>query len=345
MGAAPFSLRPTTQRGQFVGAHLQIEGRLGRGGTADVFLARDLRDLSLVVVKRLRQDLAENPELRSHFLKEAEALSHVSHPGVVRVLSIEDREEPPYLTLEALPGETLGEYLDREGRMEPELALRLVRQTAHALEAVHAAGIVHRDLKPDNLFLVGHVGAPEILKVLDFGMAKLETSAHPESDSSILGTVQYMPPEQILVEPVDGRTDVYALGVVLFRALTGHLPFEGPDKASIIRHQLFSPVPPPSWLEEDIPPELEEIVLRATQKNPKDRYPSMRDFGAALDRSVGLGELLSEPRPRESSVENLLGSRYEPVTTQGRRALEILARDFGIFASASLPKEALSTAG
>lgn len=229
--------------------------------------------------------------------------------------------------------------------MDAELALRLVRQAAHALEAVHGAGIVHRDVKPDNLFLVGTVGTPELLKVLDFGMAKLETSVYPESDSSILGTVQYMPPEQILVEPVDGRTDVYALGVVLFRALTGHLPFEGPDKASIIRHQLFSPVPPPSWLVEDLPPELEEIILRATQKNPRDRYPSMREFGAALDRYVGLVDLPSDPRGRESSIENLLGSRYEPVTAQGKRALEILARDFGIFASASLPKEAISNAG
>ena len=110
--------------------------------------------------------------------------------------------------------------------MDTELALKLVRDAAHALESAHASGVVHRDLKPDNLFLLGPIDAPEALKVIDFGMAELDAQRLPDQNTSILGTAQYMAPEQILVEGMDARTDIYALGVVLFRAITGELPFE-----------------------------------------------------------------------------------------------------------------------
>lgn len=341
-----FSLRPSRHVGDRVGEHHRIEGFLGQGGTADVFLARDERTSELVVIKRLNEKSATVPELRQRFLLEAQALASIQHPAVVRVLGIEEPEnEAPWLWLEALKGESLGDYLKRKEHIDPELGLRLVRETAHALEAVHAAGIVHRDIKPDNLFLVGPIDDPEHVKVLDFGMARMPDEDHDENSTSILGTAQYMAPEQILVEPVDARTDVYALGVVLFRVVTGHLPFDAHNSGDLLRHQLFSPIPPPSWLAEDLPAGLEEVVLRATRKNPRHRYVSMREFGSALDSVVGFvsrpvqeEELLSRPdvwEPEPASVP--VPDVYKPVTERGRVAARVLAKEFGIYALHGVP--------
>lgn len=319
-----------------------MEGFLGQGGTADVFLARDDQSGELVVIKRLNEKSAAIPELRHRFLLEAEALSHVQHPAVVRVLGIEEPpNEPPWLTLEALRGESLGDYLKREGTMDAELGLRFVREVAQALHAVHEVGIVHRDIKPDNLFLVGPLGDPSHVKVLDFGMARLPHEEHDEESTSILGTAQYMAPEQILVEPVDARTDVYALGVVLFRLVTGHLPFDAKSSGDLLRHQLFSSVPPPSWLVDHLLPGLEEVILRATRKAPAQRYASMREFGSALDSVVGL---VSRPHPDQSELQATRDFHasepetpppdvYEPLSERGRKAARLLAIEFGRYAS------------
>jgi eukaryotic-like serine/threonine-protein kinase len=234
-----YSLLPDVPAENLIDGRYEVRGLVGKGGTADVYLTRDLITSEHVAVKRLRPSVATNGELHDRFLMEAEALKLVDHPAVIRILSIErPANEPPYLVLEPLRGESLGDHLKRQGTIDPELSVRLLREVTTALEAVHAAGIVHRDLKPDNIFLVGPVGDPDHVKVLDFGMARLGHEGHNEGSMSILGTVQYMAPEQILVEPVDERTDIYALGVMLFRMVTGHLPFDSPDKKDLVRHQL-----------------------------------------------------------------------------------------------------------
>jgi serine/threonine-protein kinase len=245
--------------------------------------------------------------------------------------------------------------LKRAGSIDPELGLRLCRETAHALEAVHEAGIVHRDIKPDNLFLVGPIGEPEHVKVLDFGMARMPDEIHDLEATSILGTAQYMAPEQILVEPVDARTDVYSLGVVLFRLVTGHLPFDAQNPGDLLRHQIFSPIPPPSWLCDDLPPGLEEVIIRATRKSPQNRYRSMREFGSALDAVVGF---VSRPVEEQDFIGSLHASApvfaddssplvtldgssvtdiYTPITERGLHAARVLAKDFGIYAQPDQP--------
>lgn len=332
-----FSLRPSDHVGYVVGRRYQIEGFLGEGGTATVYVARDGLTDELVVIKRMKPEIASTPELRERFVLEARALSCVDHPSVVRVLDIEEpKDEPPFLALEALRGETLGDYLKREEVMPVDLAVRLIREAAEALEAVHNAGIVHRDIKPDNLFLVGDVGRPEGVKVLDFGMARLQDEHHDENSTSILGTAQYMAPEQILVEPVDARTDGYALGVVLFRMLTGHLPFEANSKDALLRHQLFSPVPPVSWLAEDCPEMLENIVHQATRKSPHARFETMADLKSALDTFAGLDDPpLSRRAP--ASVEPAEPDVYQPVSQRGRHVATVLAAEFGIYSRPHSP--------
>jgi eukaryotic-like serine/threonine-protein kinase len=335
-----FSLRPSPFVGTVIGKRYCVEGFLGEGGTAVVYLARDTHTDTLVVIKRMRPEIAHTEELRARFVLEAKALAVVDHPGVVRVHDIkEPDDEPPFLALEALRGETLGDYLKREESVPMDLAVFLTRQAAQALASVHAAGVVHRDIKPDNLFLVGDIGRPQSLKVLDFGMARLSDEIYDENSTSILGTVQYMAPEQILVEPVDARTDGYALGVVLFRMLTGHLPFEAQSKNDLLRHQLFSPVPPVSWLEEDIPPALEHIIHRATRKAPSARFPSMEDFAQALDALSELSELEQVPNSAHlsSHVPDSRDDIYEPVSARGKHVASVLAAEFGIYSRPHSP--------
>jgi serine/threonine protein kinase len=324
-----FALKGSDERGLVISGRYEVEGLLGEGGTALVYLALDAQTDSRVVIKRMKEEVAKCDKLRACFLLEARALSQVDHPAVIRVLDIEEPvDEPPYLALEALKGETLGDYVKREGMIPLALAARLFREAAEALQAVHDAGVVHRDIKPDNLYLVEQVGRPLRIKVLDFGMAHLEAEGHDEASTSILGTAQYMAPEQILVEPVDARTDVYALGVVLFRALTGHLPFDGQNKPDLLRHQLFSPVPPVHWLNEELPEAIQQIVSKATRKAPGERFQTMSEFAQALseliDSDFESARITFVPPSTEPDI-------YEPRSARGKHAASVLAMEFGIY--------------
>lgn len=338
-----FCLREHAPLDLLIADRYRVEGFLGEGGTAEVFLARDLEEQRLLVVKRMKRDVASSRELRDRFLLEARALSCVNHASVVRVLDLgAPPDELPYLALEALRGESLGDYLRRQEVMSFHVLLPLMIEAARALAAVHAAGMVHRDVKPDNLFLVGPIGDPESIKVLDFGMARLSEEAHDEESTSILGTAQYMAPEQILVEPVDGRTDIYALGVVLFRALTGHLPFESQKKNDLLRHQLFSPVPPVTWLDESLPFLVERIIHKATRKAPSARFSNMDALADALEAVLGPQDPWAKSR-LSTLVLAQAPDVYPPVTERGRKAAQILAAEFGIYSRPheTVPPEAL----
>jgi serine/threonine protein kinase len=268
-------------------------------------------------------------ELSHRMLREAEALRGIDHPNVVRVLDTgETAGGVPYLVLEALPGETLGDFLRRQGTPPFELALSLVRQAAQGLSAAHRAGIVHRDVKPDNFVLVGPSDEPYGLKLIDFGMAKLDSSGGTSGTHTILGTVEYMAPEQILAEPVDARTDVYALGVVMFRLFTGHLPFETTAPTDLLRHQLFSSLPPPSWLEDDLDARVERMIMTATRKHPDNRYVDMQALVDDLDALIGVSAGEVSVRPPKVTPD-----AYAPSTPRGSEALAILAEKFGRYAT------------
>jgi eukaryotic-like serine/threonine-protein kinase len=307
----------------------KVHGYLTRGATARVYLAEDLVDGVPVAIKMLAPESIKNHEVSHRMLREAEALRGIDHPNVVRVLdSGETAGGVPYLVLEALPGETLGDYLRRQGTPPFELSLSLVRQAAQGLSAAHRAGVVHRDVKPDNFVLLGPTPEPYGLKLIDFGMAKLDGSAGTSGTHTILGTIEYMAPEQILAEPVDARTDVYALGVVMFRLFTGHLPFEIDMPADLLRHQLFTPLPPPSWLDDELDSRLEQMILTATRKHPDNRYLSMQELVDDLDALIGVsaGEV-SQRQPR------VVPDAYAPSTPRGSEALAILAEKFGRYAT------------
>lgn len=322
-----FSLSDTPRAGEVLHDRYRILGFVDSGGTADVYLAKDQDVDELVVIKQLSRKMAGDPRVREHFLREATTAKSIDHANVVRVLDVvEPADDSPFLVLEALAGETLGDYLRREGALSAELALRFAAQAAYALQAAHEAGIVHRDVKPDNLFLVGEIGTPRLLKLIDFGMAHVE-HVPGASESVVLGTVQYMAPEQVLTEPVDARTDVYGLGVVMFRMVTGHLPFDSEPTADMLRHQLFSTPPPASWLADDLNPMVDALILRAMRKNPANRHEHMAAFLRELEEALGPSQ-----GPKEESLR-VTPDVYEPRSEAGSTALRTLAKRFGRFAS------------
>ncbi len=195
----------------------------------------------------------------------------------------------------------------------------MMARAASALAAAHRAGIIHRDVKPDNLFLVGERGAPYTLKVVDFGMAKLSEASSLSVAGMALGTLQYIAPEQALADPVDGRTDVYGLGVVLYRMLTGKMPFEANDDATLVAHHLFTPAPLPSLVKPGIDPRLEAVILTAMRKRPENRYPSMTAVEEDLERILGQRDGAVVPAPIRHEPDH-----YEAVNPSARSAADVL---------------------
>ncbi len=322
------SFQPSSQRGEVLGDRYKVLGYLSEGATSRVYVAEDATgEHGRVVVKMLSPEAGTNVEFRQRMLREAQTVRPIVHPNVVRVLDVNDGGGGlPFVVMEALPGEPLGDRLRRQGPLPSERVLTLGVQIAAGLLAVHRAGVVHRDLKPDNLFLIERPGQPDQIKILDFGMAKLLSGGRSSAPQTVLGTAAYMAPEQILVEGIDPRSDIYSLGVVLFRMLTGHLPFDTSVPADLLRHQLFSPIPPPSWLLEGIDPGLEAIVLNATRKDPENRYTSVEEV---ID---DLGALAEKSRDVTLRVLKRSPDRYQPTTHHGQQAVAVLAPRFGAYA-------------
>jgi serine/threonine-protein kinase len=326
-----FRIQRSSRDGTWLNARYEILGFVARGGTAEVYLARDRQTDEYVVVKWLTEVANRDRQHRERFLLGARATMAVNHPAVAQVLYVGELEVlPPYLVMQALKGESLADYLERQQTPDYAFVLMLMHDVASGLAAAHEAGIVHRDIKPGNLFLVGPIGAPTSVKILDFGLSKdlSEESTGPSSRNLVLGTAQYMAPEQVLADPVDMRTDIYAFGMVLFRVLTGQLPFDLDPSMELFGHQLFSPVPPVSWLNENVDPRLEKLVLRCLQKNPANRYQSMNELLDDLARISATGlDANGETIPITLNVEPDL---YRPRNARGLEVAETLADYLGV---------------
>jgi serine/threonine-protein kinase len=274
---------------------------------ARVYLAEDRETRRPVAVKVLDPAHVRTGRTRERFFREAKAAAMIGHPNIVRVFDVGQRDGgAPYLVMEYLFGESLGDCLRRERRMDADIALPTLRHAAAGLAAAHRAGIVHRDVKPDNIFLVGEPGDPYAVKVLDFGLAKIHAQSGLTVTGFAVGTVEYMAPEQVVSDRHDARTDVYALGVVMFRVFTGELPFpRGEDDSDLLARHLLTPPPRPSSLREDLDPRVEAVILKAIRKRPENRYASMEAFIEDLDRLVGgaAGRLTAEnPLPSPQDV-------------------------------------------
>jgi len=325
--AHDFVLSPTPLADSLIDERYRVHGLVGEGATSKVYLCTDetLHDREPVVVKHLSPGKATTEALIRRFAVEAEALERLEHPSVVRLLR---HSVPPegdaYLVMEALTGETLGEYLLRNPLPPTDLALMIARQVAVALLTVHQSGLLHRDVKPDNLFLLGPKGAPYGVKIIDFGMAQLSLGTSTTEPDLVLGTAAYMAPEQVMAERVDERTDIYAFGIVLFRLFSGQLPFSGAEGVNLLCHQVFSEVPSLSSVVANVDPRIEGLVRRATRKHPENRTPNVGMMLAELESILGFHNLPVAPHPPLRVVPD----HYSPTSPEGRRATSLLVHRY-----------------
>ncbi len=261
----------------------RLARRLGRGGMGAVYLGVHSSIGSRVAVKVLLPVAAETPTLVERFFAEARAVNVIRHESIVNVLDLDVLPDGrPYIVMECLDGQPLSAYLTRWQPFPIDVLIRIAIEVLGALEAAHTAGITHRDLKPDNVFVTTLGRA----KVLDFGIAKLRPEQGGLSDATrtgtLLGTPHYMSPEQAASQPVDHRSDLYSLGVILFQGATGRCPFDGTSLYELLHQHLHEPPPSPGASRPDLPPELEAIILRALAKHRDQRFQSAREMGEAL---------------------------------------------------------------
>jgi serine/threonine-protein kinase len=323
-------LEEASEQDPLIGAVLadtyHIVQLIGEGGMGRVYEARHTRLANKrLAVKMLHEDMARQPEIITRFEREAEAASTIAHPNVVEVLDVHHLEDGrPYIICEFLEGEEFGALLDRLGKLPTETAIRITRQICRALVAAHERGIVHRDMKPENVFLVGDPRAPRV-KVIDFGISKQnDGSSKLTRTGMVMGTPSYMAPEQARGEHVDFRADIYAVGGILYRAVTGQKPYDGEDGAMVLTQVLTEDPKRPRAVEPSVPEALELLIQRAMSRDPADRHASMAELEAELAEldpgaaSVD-GTLPSIAPPAFSTVkqpEQLLLPRAKPAQTQ-----------------------------
>ncbi len=277
--------------GQQLGKY-EIRSKIGEGGMGEVYSAHDAELGRSVAIKLLPSEFTTDPDRKGRFRQEARVVSALNHPNIITIYEIGEDENGSFLATEYVDGRTLREVIKQESMTLPRI-LRIAEQTANALVAAHAAGIVHRDIKPENIM----VRRDSIVKVLDFGLAKPneqiimygDTTSNRTVPGTVMGSARYMSPEQARGQEVDGRTDIWSLGVVLYEMLAGVVPFDGATTADTLAAVIYKE-PEPIWQAlPNAPPELQRIIRKALQKDREERYQSVKDF--ALDVKDLLYEL------------------------------------------------------
>lgn len=263
----------------------RIEAPVAQSGMATIFRATDLRDNSTVALKVPHPDMEADPILFDRFRREAGIGERLSHPGVMRVIAEEHRSRP-YIVMEWCEGRPLRQMLN-EGRISRECAIGITVRILETLEYIHANGVVHRDLKPENIIVdTGHG-----IKIIDFGIASDAASRRLTyaNFTPTLGTPDYISPELVKGKRGDGRTDIYAVGVMLYEMLTGKLPFSGPSPLAVMNNRLRNHPIPPRVADPTISPQLQEVLYRALERDPRNRYSKAHEFQHDLEHLDQVG--------------------------------------------------------
>jgi eukaryotic-like serine/threonine-protein kinase len=273
---------------RLLGDRYELDGVVGRGGMAEVYRARDIRLDRVVAIKTLRADLARDQTFQARFRREAQSAASLNNPSIVAVYDTgEDLSTGvpvPYIVMEYVDGRTVRDLLIEGHRLLPERALEIISGVLRALEYSHQAGIVHRDIKPGNVMVTRNGD----VKVMDFGIARAMSDAQATmtQTAQVIGTAQYLSPEQARGERVDSRSDLYSTGCLMYELLTGRPPFTGDSPVAIAyQHVRENPIPP-SRLDPDVPPWADAIVLRAMAKSPNDRYQTAAEMQADIQRAA-----------------------------------------------------------
>src|ERR1700733_499919 len=273
---------------RLLGGRYELDGVVGRGGMAEVYRARDIRLDRIVAVKTLREDLARDQTFQARFRREAQSAASLNHPSIVAVYDTgEDMVAGtpiPYIVMEFVDGRTLRDLLRDDRRLLPERAAEITDGVLRALDYSHRNGIVHRDIKPGNVMLTrsGDV------KVMDFGIARAVSDSQMTmtQTAQVIGTAQYLSPEQARGERADPRSGLYSSGCLLYELLTGRPPFTGDSPVAIAYQHVKEDPVPPSQVDREVPGWADAIVLKAMQKNPGDRYQSAGDMRNDLQRAL-----------------------------------------------------------
>jgi len=297
----------------------EILGPLGSGGMGQVYRARRLRLEDEVAIKVLQGAEHAPPELHERFLRESRACAQLRHPGIVGILDFGvDARRQPYMVMELLSGPSLAEEIALQAPMPPARVAGIVSSVAAALQLAHDQGITHRDLKPANIVLHRYDTGERVYKVIDFGLAVIKSASDATrlTDPNLfIGTMAYAAPEQIRGEPVTAAADIYALGVIIYEMLTGVRPFDAEDRITLLNQVLTVRPVKPTERGADLPPAVDDVLMRALAKDPAERWPSVTDFAAALEAAAGVGQA-----PAAAPDTGLL-ARYELGAPLGRGRL------------------------
>ena len=296
--------------GSTVAARFRVEKLLGRGGFGAVYQATHLVTGQELVLKVMRANVADDPTQVQRFNQEAKVMARIKHPNTVQLIDFGQTETGLlYLAMELLTGRELGVLLKENRILPPVRAVQIALGVLKSLGAAHAAGLVHRDLKPDNIFLCQYEGEDDHVKVIDFGIAK---PIDAQADQGLtrtgftVGTPKYMSPEQVLNQPLDGRSDLYALGVILYQCLAGEVPLQGASSVeTLMAHLQKTPEPLSTVADQPLLPGLEAVVMQALRKDPAERYEDAEDMRAALEDVLAAGGPLAVATNRRAMSAKL----------------------------------------
>ena len=287
-------------------ASYQMVEEIGRGGMAVVYRARDVRLGRWVALKVLGADLARDDAFRRRFIRESRAAAAVDHPNIIPIFDAGEAGGVLFIAMRYVGGQDVHHLLNRAGPLPPARAAGIVAQVASALDAAHACGLVHRDVKPANMLLGGLAedGSEDHVYLSDFGISKTsQATTNLTLTGQVLGTLNYLAPEQIEGRPVDGRADAYSLACAAFEMLAGAPPFRRDQSLAVMWAQLSAPPPALTSQRPDLPAAVDQVMFRALAKAPEDRYPSCRAFAAALQEACGVS---SADLPARSAVQQAL---------------------------------------